>query len=85
MSFTIAVIGKGSRKRAGRRAYGPVSARNGGYSAGFRALQDDVDPKPIGDEDPAMKAGAGFQYEIEPMPALVRGKPGQDSFSAGLA
>ena len=55
-------------------AYGPVAAADGGFGAGFWALPDDVDPKPLTDDDPAMKAGVGFRYEISPMPALVVGK-----------
>ena len=54
-------------------AYGPVAAKDGGFGAGFWALPDDVDPKPIADNDPTIKANTGFQYEIHPMPALVRG------------
>ena len=59
-------------------AYGPVAAKDGGYGAGFWALPDDVDPKPITDNDPTMKANAGFKYEIHPMPALIRGRVIQD-------
>lgn len=55
-------------------AYGPVAAAGGGFGAGFWALPDDVDPKPITDDDPVMKANAGFRYEISPIPALVVGK-----------
>lgn len=55
-------------------AYGPVAAADGGFGAGFWALPDGVDPKPLTDEDPAMKAATGFRYEISPMPRLVIGK-----------
>ena len=54
-------------------AYGPVAAKDGAFGAGFWSLPDDVDPKPLTDEDPAMKANVGFSYEISPMPALVVG------------
>ena len=59
-------------------AYGPVAAQTGGFGAGFWALPDDVAPRPITEDDPAMKAGVGFQYEIDPMPTLIRGKASQD-------
>jgi len=55
-------------------AYGPVASPQGGYGAGFWALPDDVDPQPVSDNDPVMKVDVGFRYEIDPMPALIRGK-----------
>ena len=55
-------------------AYGPVADPAGGFGAGFWALPDDVDPVPLTNDDPAIKANAGFRYEIAPMPALVMGK-----------
>ncbi|HEY4085890.1 MAG TPA: hypothetical protein VGM43_08130 [Bryobacteraceae bacterium] len=55
-------------------AYGPVAAPSGGFGAGFWQLPEGVDPKPLTDDDPAMKANVGFQYEIHPMPGLVIGK-----------
>jgi uncharacterized protein len=58
-------------------AYCPVADKNGGYGAGFWSLPDDVDPGPITANDPAIKANAGFRYEISPMPALVIGKTRQ--------
>jgi uncharacterized protein YciI len=55
-------------------AYGPVAAQTGGFGAGFWALPDDVDPRPIADADPTILANRGVQIEIHPMPALIRGK-----------
>ena len=56
-------------------AYGPVMDPAGGYGAGFWALPDGEDPAALAC-DPAIKAEAGFRYEILPMPALVLGKTG---------
>jgi hypothetical protein len=55
-------------------AYGPVAAQTGGFGAGFWALPDDVDLRPIVDADPVILENCGFQYEIHPMPSLVRSK-----------
>jgi hypothetical protein len=55
-------------------AYGPVAAQSGGFGAGFWALPDDVNPKPLADADPTIKSNLGFQCEIHPMPALILGK-----------
>lgn len=55
-------------------AYGPVMDPAGGFGAGFWALPDERDPAALINEDPAIKANAGFGYEIAPMPALVIGK-----------
>jgi hypothetical protein len=54
-------------------AYGPVADPAGGFGAGFWALPDDQDPAALMKDDPAIKANAGFRYEIAPMPALVIG------------
>ena len=54
-------------------AYGPVAAQTGGFGAGFWALPDDVDPRPLADADPTILANLGFQCEIHPMPSLIRG------------
>ena len=62
-------------------AYGPVMGEHGGFGAGFWALPDDVDPEPLTRDDPAMRANAGFRYEISPMPVLVVGKMRQASTS----
>jgi hypothetical protein len=55
-------------------AYGPVADERGGYGAGFWRLPDDVDPRSLMNEDPTIKADAGFRYEVHPMPALAIGK-----------
>jgi hypothetical protein len=41
---------------------------------GVLELDDQLDPATIGNADPAIKANAGFSFEIHPMPrAMVRG------------
>jgi len=55
-------------------AYGPVADPKGGYGAGFWTLPDGEDPAALAAGDPAILSGAGFRYEIAPMPALVLGK-----------
>jgi len=64
----------GFAERGWAVAYGPVAAQTGGFGAGFWALPDDVDPRPLAEADPAMLSNAGFRYEIHPMPVLIRGK-----------
>lgn len=54
-------------------AYGPVGGEKGGYGAGFWALPDDADITSLTENDPAIKANVGFTYEVNPMPALVKG------------
>jgi len=54
-------------------AYGPVADQRGGYGVGIWTLPEGIDPKPLMDNDPTIKAGAGFSYEISPMPNLVLG------------
>jgi uncharacterized protein YciI len=65
---------KGFAEKGWAVAYGPVAAATGGFGAGFWALPDDVDPRPIADADPTILANIGFQCEIHPMPTLIRGK-----------
>jgi hypothetical protein len=58
-------------------AYGPVADPAGDFGAGFWAVPDDVDLQAVVENDPAIKAQAGFSREIYPMPALVYGKARQ--------
>ncbi|HVS51396.1 MAG TPA: YciI family protein [Opitutaceae bacterium] len=54
-------------------AFGPVADPAGGYGIGVLELPDDLDPWSLVREDPVAKAGAGFRFEILPMPrAIVR-------------
>ena len=60
-------------------AYGPVMDPAGGFGAGFWALPDDLDPAALSNDDPAIKANAGFRHEIALMPALVIGQVAQSA------
>jgi hypothetical protein len=65
---------KGFADKGWAVAYGPVATPEGGYGAGFWELPDEIDPKSITENDPTMKAGVGFGYEVYPMPALAKGR-----------
>jgi hypothetical protein len=69
-----AVYWQGLAEKGWAVAYGPVAAETGSFGAGFWALPDDVDPKPLADADPTLQSKLGFQYEIHPMPALILSK-----------
>jgi uncharacterized protein YciI len=69
---------KGFAEKGWAVAYGPVAASTGGFGAGFWALPDDVDPRPLADADPTIQANLGFQCDIHPMPALILGKEFQN-------
>ncbi len=70
------VYWRGFAEKGWAVAYGPVADPKGGYGAGFWTLPDEEDPAALATGDPAIKAEAGFRYEILPMPALVLGKAG---------
>ena len=60
---------------AGRTAvaYGPVMDPNGTYGIGVLELEDEVTARAVGTNDPAIKAQAGFSFELHAMPdAQVR-------------
>ena len=52
-------------------AFGPVADPKGAFGVGLWEVPDDVDVAAICAEDPVVKSGVGFRYEIHPMPALV--------------
>jgi len=47
--------------------FGPVNDPSGVWGLGILQLPDDVDPQTIIADDPAMRANAGFRYEVLPM------------------
>jgi hypothetical protein len=60
---------------AGRGLFGPVAKPEGGYGIGVLELDDRLDPSTIGNAHPAIKANAGFSFEVHLMPrAMVRGR-----------
>ncbi|HET9818968.1 MAG TPA: YciI family protein [Rhodanobacteraceae bacterium] len=52
-------------------AFGPVADPKGGYGIAILRLGDGVDPQPLAAGDPAIEAGAGFTFEVHPMPQVV--------------
>ena len=60
--------------RAGKvLAFGPVGHPRAEYGGvALLELDDDEDPATYGNNDPTIKAEAGFRFECFPMPRLVR-------------
>ena len=54
-------------------AYGPVMNPKGSYGVAVLEIADEEAARDIAENDPAIKAKAGFSYELHPMPdAIVR-------------
>ncbi len=51
--------------------FGLVADPKGAFGMGVLTLEDDSDPQTLTTEDPTIKAGVGFKYEIYPMPRAV--------------
>jgi hypothetical protein len=52
-------------------AFGPVADPKGSYGIGIVQLPDDSDPRILGLNDPVIKANAGFDFEVHPMPRVM--------------
>jgi uncharacterized protein YndB with AHSA1/START domain len=53
--------------------FGPVADPKGGWGVGIIAVQDEGDVRALERDDPAIKSGRGFRYEVLPMvQAVVR-------------
>ena len=52
-------------------AFGPVADPIQSYGIGILEVEDDVDVPALGLDDPAIKADAGFKFEVHPMPGLI--------------
>ncbi len=52
-------------------AIGPVADPSGGYGVGIIRLDDAESPQALGENDPAIRANAGFRFEFHPMPTVV--------------
>lgn len=61
----------GLMKRGMVIAFGPVADPRGSYGIGILQLDESVDAKSLADEDPVIKAGVGFSFELHPMPRIV--------------
>ncbi|HEX2250940.1 MAG TPA: YciI family protein [Gemmatimonadales bacterium] len=53
--------------------YGPVLDPSGVYGMAVLEVEDEHSAREVGNSDPTIKAGAGFSFQIHPMPdARVR-------------
>jgi len=52
-------------------AFGPVADPKGAYGIAVVQLENGADTLPLADNDPVIKANAGFSFEIHPMPQLL--------------
>ncbi len=51
--------------------FGPVADPRVTYGIAVLQLPDDADANDLGANDPTIRAGAGFRFEIHPMPQAV--------------
>lgn len=52
-------------------AFGPVADSSRPYGIAIIRLQDGSDAYALGADDPVIKANAGFNFEVHPMPSVV--------------
>ncbi|MGH8397320.1 MAG: YciI family protein [Gammaproteobacteria bacterium] len=52
-------------------AFGPVADPKRPYGIAIIQLQDNSDAKALGANDPVIKAKAGFNFEVYPMPSVI--------------
>ncbi len=51
--------------------FGPVADPKGTYGIAVLQLPDDADAHSLGENDPTIRANAGFGFEVHPMPDAV--------------
>jgi uncharacterized protein YciI len=51
--------------------FGPVADPHGAFGIAVLQLDERTDPSAIAANDPAIKANAGFRFEVHPMPQAV--------------
>ena len=51
--------------------FGPVSDPRGTWGLVVVEAADEAEARALGTNDPTIKAGAGFQFEVYPMPQVV--------------
>lgn len=51
--------------------FGPVAAPKETFGVGIWELPDDADIHDLCNDDPVIRSGLGFKYEIAPMPIAV--------------
>ena len=54
-------------------AFGPVADPKGPWGMGLFAVEEETDVRVIMENDPTIRSGIGFSYEIFPMPRLIQG------------
>jgi len=59
-------------QQGGAVVFGPVMDPKGPYGLGIAEFADERAARVFADNDPAIKAGRGFSYEINPMQAMTR-------------
>lgn len=52
-------------------AFGPVEDPAGTYGMAILRVEDGADPRALASDDPAIRADAGFDFELHPMPRLM--------------
>jgi len=52
-------------------AFGPVADPKGAWGLGVVEVEDEDEVRGIVDNDPVMKAGAGFSFDVYPMPRVI--------------
>lgn len=55
-------------------AFGPVLDPKGTYGVCLLRLDESADPHELANNDPVIKANAGFRYELHDMPRLMHVK-----------
>ena len=51
--------------------FSPVSDPEGGWGVGIVEVESDTDTGPLEANDPTIKSGLGFKYEVYPMPRAI--------------
>ncbi len=68
------VYWRGLAARGMAHAVGPVADPKGMYGMAVLELEDHVDPRVVGGDDPVVKAGVGFTIEVLPILSLITPK-----------
>ena len=63
-------------------AVGPVFAEGGAFGIAVVEAADQAAAQVLADEDPVIKAGFGFRFEISPMPSIILRKSAADAAAA---
>jgi uncharacterized protein YciI len=64
----------GFQEKGKMLAFGPVADPKGFWGLGLFQVENELETKTLTDNDPVIRAGVGFSYEIYPMPQLKMAK-----------